>query len=547
MFKKICAILLSCILMFSLVACGGQSDNDTDVESNNSDVSKDKKDDSEKKSDANINAEGLPIVDEPITLTMMAPDVGQHEWENMDFFDEMEERTNVKIEFQTVPSDSLDTKKNLVFASGDLPDVFFACQLTKQEEINYGAQGLLVSLEELIDEYAVNIKSVFEKDENIRKGVTTLDGHIYSIPYVSMYGRGWYSSPLWYNGYWLEELGVTELPSTIDELYDLLVRFKNEDPNGNGETDEIPVSSFMELEDLEPYLLGAFGHHVADIEVVDDVVRYTPMEEGFKGYLEFMNRLWNGELLDHESFTQTQDQMKSKGSNNQIGLFMNWFSYFVTGEDEPTTKHPMFQPLTSEYNDTPMTNVGINYTSGTYAISSSNAHPEASIRWIDYLYGVEGGTLLQLGKEGVLWEYKDEDSKTKIRLDAPDGGDWEDYRGKVTPAYGIVAPGIDLPEIYLFEEEDTTFEDFVDKETDEKIKPYGSVPFPSVYFTVEETEEINQIRSDLDTYMKEMKAAFVTGERSLSEWDSYIETLKDLGAERLVEIYKGAYDRWKAN
>ena len=115
----------------------------------------------------------------------------------------------------------------------------------------------------------------------------------------------------------------------------------------------------MELEDLEPHLLGAFGHHVADIEVVDDVVRYTPMEEGFKGYLEFMNRLWNEELLDHESFTQTQDQMKSKGSNNQIGLFMNWFSYFVTGEDEPTTKHPMFQPLTSEYNDTPMTNVGI--------------------------------------------------------------------------------------------------------------------------------------------------------------------------------------------
>ena len=220
MFKRICAILLSCILMFSLIACGGQSDDDTDVESNNSNVSKDKKD------DADINAEGLPIVDEPITLTMMAPDVGHHEWEDMDFFNEMEERTNIKLEFQTVPSDSLDTKKNLVFASGDLPDIFFACQLTKQEEVNYGAQGLLTPLEDLIDEYAVNIKAVFEEDENIRRGVTTLDGHIYSIPYVSMYGREWYSSPMWYNGYWLEELGVSELPSTIDELYDLLVRFK---------------------------------------------------------------------------------------------------------------------------------------------------------------------------------------------------------------------------------------------------------------------------------------------------------------------------------
>ena len=116
----------------------------------------------------------------------------------------------------------------------------------------------------------------------------------------------------------------------------------------------------------------------------------------------------------------------------------------------------------------------------------------------------------------------------------------------MTPAYGIVAPGIDLPEIYLFEEEDTTFEDFVDK--DRSILNHMVLFLSPVYIlTVEETEEINQIRSDLDTYMKEMKAAFVTGERSLSEWDSYVETLKDLGAERLVEIYKEAYDRWKAN
>ena len=52
----------------------------------------------------------------------------------------------------------------------------------------------------------------------------------------------WWQGPMWYNGTWLDKLNVKELPKTTDELYDLLTRFKNEDPNGNGKADEIPLT-----------------------------------------------------------------------------------------------------------------------------------------------------------------------------------------------------------------------------------------------------------------------------------------------------------------
>ena len=36
---------------------------------------------------------------------------------------------------------------------------------------------------------------------------------------------------------WAEKVGVTEAPSTVDELYDMMDKFAHNDPDGNGEDD----------------------------------------------------------------------------------------------------------------------------------------------------------------------------------------------------------------------------------------------------------------------------------------------------------------------
>src|SRR5699024_10973892 len=140
------------------------------------------------------------------------------------------------------------TTLNLDFASGDLDDIIFAAgnsNFTADMEVKYGEQGLIIPLEDLIEEYAPNIQKMFEERPDVKKSITTLDGHIYALPRVVKEGgtSSWYMSPFWYNGRWLDELGVDELPETTEELYDLLVRFRDEDPNGNGEADEIPLSA----------------------------------------------------------------------------------------------------------------------------------------------------------------------------------------------------------------------------------------------------------------------------------------------------------------
>lgn len=86
-------------------------------------------------------------------------------------------------------------------------------------------------------------------------------------------------------------------------------------------------------------------------------------------------------------------------------------------------------PVKSEMADSPVYGKHPGMSArGTFAITSSNPSPEATMRWIDYLYSYEGATLFNQGPEGVLWQFKDKENHVKEWLPVPGGGDREEYR-----------------------------------------------------------------------------------------------------------------------
>ncbi|BFH64359.1 ABC transporter substrate-binding protein [Paenibacillus azoreducens] len=492
-----------------------------------------------------VKKEGFPIVDKPLTLKIMSQDAGKADWGKMPVMQEMEKLTGIHMEYQLTPIDSFATKKNLIFASGDMPDIFYAADLKPAEQVTYGSQGVLIPLEKYIDEgYAPNIKKILDEHPDVRKSFTTPDGHMYALPFIDT-GAVWYRSPMWYNGKFLKALNIKELPKTTEELYTFLKRVKEEDPNGNGKKDEIPLTS-VKLDDLRMYFFGFWGMYGERIYAdKDGKVHYAPQEEGYKGYLTFLNRLWKEDLLDHETFSQTPEQKKAKGQSNKIALFNDYYPYFTLG-GEPGEDNPLMTPVSSEIPGTPVygKHPGMS-ANGTFAISSKNPAPEATMRWIDYTYSYEGSTLFNQGPEGLLWKYKDKENHIKEWLPVPGGGDREEYRGTITPNFGILTPGISDPEVSKGLR--SSFDDWIDKENAEKLVPIGKSPFPNVYLTNEEQTEASALSSDLDTYVQQMEAKFVTGQEPLSNWDNYIAQVKKMGSDRIVELYQGAYDRWNSN
>lgn len=532
-FRKTGLMLLSLTMAISILsACGSKNENAASTTGTAA---------------QEVHKTGFPIVDKPIELTLMAPDVGIQDWSKMAVIQEYEKMTNIKLKLQNAPQDSFETKKNLVFASGNLPDIFYAADLTGADQVTYGHQGLLLPLEKYIDEgYAPNLKKILDENPDVRKNLTTPDGHIYALRNINT-SAVWYRGPMWYNGKFLQKFGMeNNLPKTTEELYNYLKKVKNEDANGNGKADEIPLSS-VKLDDLRMFFFGFWGMYN---EVVyadkDGKVHYSPSEPGYKEYLTYLNRLWNEELLDHETFSQTHDQLKAKGKDNRVALFSDYFPYFTLGQ-EPSEDNPMMQPVASDIPGTPVygKHPGIN-TIGGFAMSSTNPNPEASMRWIDYQFSKEGYTFWTQGPEGMMFKYTNKDTGEKEWLPLPDNyKDREEYRSTLTPNYSINTPGVYDNSFDLGLR--SSFDDWIDKETATKLTPIAKVPFPSVFLTVDQQAEIKTLRSDLDKYVKEMEAKFVTGAEPLSNWDKYVAQLSKMGYEKLVTTYQQAYDTWAAS
>lgn len=534
-------IFLTAAMALSLAACGNNADSPKDNAANNTPASS-----------VEVAKEGYPIVDEKITMTMIAPGLGINEWNDMDFIKDYEEKTNIHMDITTPPQSEFKTKLNLDFASDEIPDVIYAGgpnTLNAAAEVDYGSQGLLAPLEDLIPEYAPNFNKLMEENPEIKKSITTTDGHIYAIPHINEGPTSkWIMGPVWYNGEWLDNLGVKDLPKTTDEFYDLMVRFKNEDPNGNGQADEIPISD-VNFGGIRHWFMPAFGLKGWGVQVNGDKVSYSFTDPGFRGYLEFMHKLYTDGLIDQEIFSQSKEQLQAKGQDDRLGVFQEWFSYFITGRDESEAiNDPMFAPLTSEYQKEPVMPIVTGIKRGSFAISSKNPSPEAALRWIDTFYTKEGFDYLYYGPEGSYWVWNDDKTVKEYSDAAKNSDDPEKYRGYVTPAYGITVPAYSVPLDPIGGETDSSFNDFIEKETREKILDNGEIIFPLTYLTSEENQEVSDITVELETYMKENEAQFINGSKELNDetWQEYLDTMNKIGADRLIEIYQAAYDRWKA-
>src|SRR5699024_5077209 len=141
--------------------------------------------DEEKRSSVDVNKSGMPIVEEEIDMTIFAYEPAQNEENDRNdslIWQHYSNLTNINSDYTVVKLDALDVIRNLALGSGKLPDAFFLSQLTNSDILKYGEQGMFITLNDLIDEYAPNLTALMEDDPSIRKAMTFPDGNIYSLP-----------------------------------------------------------------------------------------------------------------------------------------------------------------------------------------------------------------------------------------------------------------------------------------------------------------------------------------------------------------------------
>lgn len=66
--------------------------------------------------------------------------------------------------------------------------------------------------------------------------------------------------------------------------------------------------------------------------------------------------------------------------------------------------------------------------------------------------------------------------------------------------------------------------------------------------TTDETLKIAEFEADMQTYAQETCMKFLDGSLELNDenWNTYVQTVKDMGMDTLLEIYQTVYDEYMA-
>lgn len=502
----------------------------------------------------NFNESGLPIVNEPITLRVAAKKRSDvPDFSTMQFFQELEKETNIKIEWELVPEEGWKEKKSLIFASNGLPDVFFGNGVLESTEIvKYGSQGLLIPLNDYYDNYGENLKRMEAEIPSFRKTATTPDGNIYALPSVNGAAHTTQCA-LFINHDWLKKTGM-DIPKTTDEFENMLIAFKTAgDLNENGNADELPFTfKFKNVDGVNGCgaMFGAFGRidNTSHLVVEDSKVIFTAQEEEYKAAVSWFHKLVEEGLVDIEAFTQDTSVTHAKIKNDPmiVGAAPFWNLSWATGDME-SDKWVAIPPLAGpdgdqlwDQNDTTVTDLG------AFAISKDCKYPEAAFRLADYLYNDKVAMESFFGPLDVTIEKGADGAYTPIPQ--PEGMTEQEFRLQYAPVFnGIYA----IPQS-TFEKEYTNLAVSVYEKNvvlnKELYAPYQTANYyPKLYFTPEEVEKISAIKTGLQDYVAEMTADWMLNGGIEDDWDSYLKELKNMGLDEYLSIHQTAYDRYTAN
>lgn len=517
----------------------------------------------------NIDLEpGFPVVKEPVSVTIALVPQGSavdFQVEQNWMTEYINRNSGLDIEWMVIDSTAASERIPLMLNSGDMPDAILGHAFQANDIAQYGtSEGMFYPVNELLD-YMPIFSAFLEENPAVREGITTTDGNIYGFPALNnIYS---YAARFFIDQTWLDRLGL-ENPTTLEEFKNMLIAFRDEDANGNGDPDdEIPWggswSGASAERDLIFYALGyaASGNLAVDHNKENPDIVFVPYEAQYKDYLLYMNDLWNEGLLDPDMFTQAETQVQATVLEGTIGFCAmsapyvyvpetkdNWVAINAMSKEEGGLRiypaaNPVYIPAFMVLN--------ADCDEEVAAALAALADEMYSVEWYGWsMYGPEAGSELDYFGTGHYVE----DGVIKYNMPDDMTDEWSfrctyltiwDLPGfnslQYDPYYQLYAeqfPDTQLGQLFAT---GNYFEDWQPNFI-ETYQPYYAESIPTFYFTEDDLDRINTLQTPLDDYVASMEAKFITGEISIEdEYDNFVATLEEYGVQEYVELYNSYY------
>lgn len=541
--KKLLAIILALTIVFGLCACGG----------------------------GGASPEDETTPDGKVKLSIGLPTnalVLDHD--NNELTKWIEEKCNVELEFieyaggTDVPTQISTT----IAARQELPDILLGVNLGEATITRYGKDGYLRDLSEYYADKEGASKTFWDRMTNelsesdqdlvLRTITDPGTGAIYSVPLVETSLVDKLQFMCWINVEWLDKLGL-EKPTNNEELYEVLKAFKENDCNGNGLADEIPLFGSQKAgygANVVDWLINLFCYYNTDRPYsIDENGKLSQvyLSDAYREGLKFVNKLYKEELLTSLAWTASQSEMQQittpSSGTALCGIFLGHLTVNATQES----------PVLYQYEPLQTWGCAVRKDTTVYTrtfITEDCANPDKAFELLMTLWSWDGSMRARYGQYGVNWTDATPGAQSAYGLDATfkliadplkvqNTCKWAAMTGLNVYAEGETAEIADETTEWMKTKAQMHAEIynlFVESETNNNPDNIC----PKLVYTEEEQLAVEAESTNVADRYRKAQTEFCSGVMDPNDdaaWQAYLDQMAELGSPKLLERAQKVYDR----
>lgn len=480
---------------------------------------------------------------ERVTLTMLQRLPAAYVVEDNPVIEAWGDLLGFDIEIEAPPISSFNDRRNIIMASGELPDIMYVGD-TGTNYVQWATDGLFLNLTPYFnDEYLPNPVRVLTEDELSTVRIASLDGDIYSLPRVQT--KPW--DTLIYRKDWLDKLNL-EVPKTPAEFAEVALAISTQDPDGNGENDTYGWALSLAMGPEHRSLLSGFG--VRPSEVPDENGVYTHMynQPAYMEYLDWCRDMYATGAMDPEFYLITMYEDDDWYYAGKLGIkYCNTITeHMITYKNNETFKSacPGFElvagaPLMKEGES--VANVYYNpQVWGNYAINADTEYLTEALHFLNMGYTDEVNELLMFGVEGITYTEFNAETRSTTKTEEQKLNADKYVASYATINYqredkGLLIANGDTPEdVALFNES----YNYVGALTN-RVGYLSGNALPGV-------ADVNVAITDegIDTTFEELRTKYICGQIEREELVSFLENTWAPAVQPMLDIY--AANNWNA-
>ena len=277
-------------------------------------------------------------------------------------------------------------------------------------------------------------------------------------------------------------------------------------------------------------------------------------KDEWKEGLRYLNQLVSEGLFDPLTFTQDGQAFKSvatAGDSNTIGVVCTagMGQLFTTSMTDRKAEYVPLDPVVGPE--------GVQWAAyyptqpaPIFAITKDCKNPEVVFRLADFFFDQEATLFSRFGEPGVDWTEPDPDGEALGKDYGAEcaikailvwgGSSHKSHWNNVTPNI-MLRKWMDGQQ---WNGDPTDAEYMIAQSTAPMIDMHPEEVCNLLIYNTEEADQIADIQTSLQTYVKESMARFATGDLSVdNDWDSYVKELDNIGLQTYIEVSQQAYDR----